>query len=236
MGYFGGAGGKPAEPAGSDRQIQFNDDGEIGADPGLLYDKTGKTLVVDKFEVRTPGSTPGAESVLAGQSLVTTQNNNVLLGRNLTLNTSNCVIVVNGGAAPTGQDAIVVGRPNLAGGTKSLHIGRLGGCTGPQGVSVGYDAQCTHQGAMALGHEARSTASGRATFGRPENTMEVEATSHVRARGALVTSLNQAPDPAQLTNGEVAIWFDAVGAALRLLAKTADGTVISGIIQTSVTP
>lgn len=235
MGYFGGASGGPTKPAGLDRQIQFNDGGDLGAVPGLLYDKTAKTLVVDKFEVRTPGSTPGAESVVAGQSLVTTQNNNVLLGRNMTLNTSNCVIVANGGAAPIGQDAIVVGRPNLAGAIKSLHIGRLGGCTGSNAVSLGFDAQCTHEGAMALGHEARSSATGRATFGRIGNTMEIEATSHVRARGALVTSLNQAPDPAQLTNGEVAIWFDAVGAALRFVAKKADGTVVSGTIQT-VTP
>ena len=57
---------------------------------------------------------------------------------------------------------------------------------------------------------------------------------NVRAHGALVTAKTSAPAAAELANGEVAIWFDAVGASLRFLAKTTNGTVVAGVLQATV--
>ncbi len=55
--------------------------------------------------------------------------------------------------------------------------------------------------------------------------MEVEATNHVRAWGALMTKLAAAPADAELANGEMAIWFDAVAAKLKVKAKNSTGVI-----------
>lgn len=227
MGYFGGvSGGGVAKAGGQNTHVQFNDQGNFGGEAGLAYDKAAKTLSIGQCRIKTP--VPGNESVVIGNNVDTDQGNNVLVGRNMSLMSgprSNCVCLVNGGTPPIGQDAIIVGRPSIAGGAKSVHVGRLGGCSGANAASMGYDAQCTHEGAMALGHESRSTAPGRATFGSKSNTMEVEATSHVRAIGALTTRKTSEPLPAELANGEMAIWFDVAANTFRILAKDGAGNL-----------
>ena len=43
-----GGGGGSTDPAGSDEQVQFNDDGSFGGDSGLVFNKTSNILTVDK--------------------------------------------------------------------------------------------------------------------------------------------------------------------------------------------
>lgn len=233
MGYYGGSSGGGG-PAGINTQVQFNDDGAVGADAGLAYDKNVKALQVDACVIASP--VDGNESIVVGQNLVTNQGNNVLLGRNMSLNASNCIVITNGGAAPAQQDSVCIGRPLIAGGQKSTHVGRLGGCSGQRGASLGYDARCTHSSAVAIGDSARTSKSNRATFGSDSKPMEVEATSHARAKGALITAMNNEPAETALANGEVGLWFDAVSGDLKLIARLSDGTVIRGDVKTQVGP
>lgn len=59
----GSSGGSGGTPGGSDTEVQFNDDGAFGGDPGLTYDKTTNTLSVDTVTAFGDLALNGADGV-----------------------------------------------------------------------------------------------------------------------------------------------------------------------------
>lgn len=227
MPYFPGTvGGGGSAPSGSDYQIQFALAGVLAAAPELAWDPTAKALVVDRIRLRSR-EVSGLTSTAMGENVEATTPNTVIVGRNMTTGASNAVILTNGGTPPTQQDCIVIGRPSLAAGNKAVSIGRTGGASGSRAVSVGYDAQATHDRAVAIGDRARSTKADRATFGSQTNPLEVEATSHLRARGSVIGNEAQVAN-ADLAEGEFAIWYDDATSQLKFKAKDLVGNIRDG--------
>lgn len=227
MPYFPGTvGGGGSAPAGSDYQIQFALAGSLAAAPELAWDPAAKALVVDRIRLRSR-EVSGITNTAIGENVEATTPNTVIVGRNMTTGASNAVILTNGGTPPTQQDCIVIGRPSLAAGNKAVSIGRTGGASGSRAVSAGYNAQATHSGSAAIGDGARSTKANRATFGSAAKPMEVEATSHVHARGSLVGNEGQIAN-ADLAEGEFAIWYDDATSQLKFKAKDLLGNIRDG--------
>jgi hypothetical protein len=233
MPYFGGGtiggGGGGFPPGGSDYQIQLRLGAAFTAIPGLAWDPATLALRVDRLALRSPVFA-GISATVLGEAVDATAPNTVVLGRGMVVGVSNAVVVTNGGTPPASQDCIILGRPSVAAGAKSVSIGRTGGASGANAVAVGADAQATHSRSVALGDGARSTAANRATVGSAAKPLELEATSHVRARGALCTSLTTEPADADLALGEIALWWDQATLHLKVKAKDAGGTIRSGAV------
>lgn len=221
MPYYGGAGGGGGAlpPAGLDYQVQLKLGAGFGAVAELAWDPAAKALAVDRLRLRSPLYS-GVSSTVLGENVDAGSGNTVVVGRGMIVPVSNAVVLTNGGTAPTGQDCIVIGRPSLAGAAKSVSIGRTGGASGANAVSLGYDAQATHSRAVAIGDGARSTAANRATFGSTAKPLEVEATSHVRARKAVISGQVTFPG-GLLAAGEFCHWLD--GSTLRIFAVNQAG-------------
>lgn len=229
MPYYGASGGGGLPPAGLDHQVQFKLGAGFGAVAELAWDPAAKALAVDRLRLRSPLFS-GVSATVLGENVDAGSGNTVVVGRGMVVPVSNAVVLTNGGTAPTGQDCIVIGRPSLATAQRAVSIGRTGGASGANTVSLGYDAQATHSRAVAIGEGARSTAANRATVGSAAKPLEFEATSHVRARGALCTSLTTEPSSADLANGEAALWLDAASMTLRIKAKDAGGALRTGAL------
>ena len=227
MPYFGGSGGGGLPPAGVDHQVQFRLGAGFGAVPELAWDPATKALAVDRLRLRSPVFT-GISATVLGEGVDAGSGNTVVVGRGMVVPVSNAVVVTNGGTPPSGQDCIVIGRPSLAAAQRAISIGRTGGASAANAVSLGYDAQATHSRAVAIGEGARSTAANRATVGSAAKPLEVEATSHIRARGALMTSRTSEPADGDLGNGEICLWWDQAANLLRVKAKDAAGTIRRG--------
>jgi hypothetical protein len=225
MPYYGGGGGGGTPPAGVDGSVQRKLGTVLAGDEHFHYDPATKTLKVGEVLLRA--LVTGNESILVGQNLACSQGNTVLVGRGMTANVANAVILTNGGTPPAQQDCIVIGRPSLAGQQKSIHIGRVGGANAFGAISVGADAQATHSRAVAIGEGARSRAVNRATFGSDTKPLELEATSHVRARGGLM-AIGAEPADADLQEGEVALFADPITDRLRIKLKRVGGAIRTG--------
>jgi hypothetical protein len=229
MPYFGGfgGGGGGAMPAGEDHQIQLRLGSAFAAVPELAWDPATMALAVDRIRLRSPVFS-GISSTVVGEGVDCGSGNTVVVGRGMVVPVSNAVVLTNGGTPPSGQDCIVVGRPSLAAAQRAISIGRTGGASGANAVALGYDAQATHSRSVAIGEGARSTAAHRATVGSAAKPLELESTSHVRARGALMTSRISEPPESDLADGEVCLWLDAFAGILRITAKDSLGNVRRG--------
>lgn len=224
MPYFPGAGGGGAAPGGDEGAVQYRAGAAFAGHAGLHYDPVTGTLRIGACSITTP-IVSGNASLVVGDSVGTNQANTVIVGRGMTANVANAVILTNGGTPPTQQDCIVIGRPSIGCVQKSLHIGRTGGCSGANGVSIGYDARCTHARGVAIGNGARSSANDRATFGSPDKPLELEATSHLRAKGAVIGGLTEPADE-DLPPGSFCLWLDEQSRNVGMKIKLLDGTVL----------
>jgi len=230
MPYFPGAGGGGgAAPGGDEGAVQYRAGAAFAGHAGLHYDPATGTLRIGACAITTP-IVSGNASIALGENVGTDKANTVIVGRGMTANVANAIILTNGGAPPTQQDCIVIGRPSFGCVQKSIHIGRTGGCSGANGVSIGYDARCTHARGVAIGNGARSSANDRATFGSPDKPLELEATSHLRAKGAVIGGGSE-PADASLETGQFAAWFDELADHMRFKGKRGDGSVGEVIVS-----
>lgn len=81
-----GGGGGNGSPGGANTQVQFNDAGTFGGDPGFTYDKLTNTLNVENISAgNSPGDTITAHGNLYVEGNISTDNNVIATG-NVTAN------------------------------------------------------------------------------------------------------------------------------------------------------
>jgi len=89
----GNGGGGNGTPGGSNTQVQYNNAGEFGGDPGFIYDQTTNILNVQQVNANFVGNLTGTadNAVTAGTVTQGTQSNIVAVGTLVNLNVTGAV-------------------------------------------------------------------------------------------------------------------------------------------------
>jgi hypothetical protein len=172
-------------PAGSDTQIQFNDDGEFGASADLRWDGdelevTGAialdngsgTVILGRTDGNARGNgsldiqatgtdaqvASGARAVALGRSATASATNSIAVGSGWSGATASGTSSIAIGSTPsaTKSGSIAIGDQSTASGDNSVVLGALSTASGTNALAIGTSCNSTEPRAIAIGGNSRS--------------------------------------------------------------------------------